>query len=451
MKKYDVIVIGGGVAGLSLSVALANKHSDKSILLIREEEKGLVPCGLPYIFNKLKQNVDNNVKPHQAFIKAGGHFLVDTVISIDKSLKTIKTETKELEYDKLIFATGSIPLIPKFIKGYNSKNAFYVKKNYAYMHELVKKVQASKRIAIIGGGFIGLEMADEIAVDKNKKVTLIEMQKHCLSFAFSKDFSVKAEKVVEDKGVTIMTSTKLEELIDGDNGTRLIFSDKKELEVDIVIFSLGYVPETTIAKNAGLELNNFGAIKVDSFMQTLDSSICAIGDCAHKRDYLTGKESNAMLASVAGAESRLLAENLFVITALRNCFGTIRIFSTSINGNVFSSAGVTETEAVSKNIKVFSVEFNGKDRHPAKLEDTSDVTVKLTIMKGSYHIIGAEISGGISVGEMINVIGIAIQAKLNIYNFYNFQIGTHPLLTGGPTVYPLIKAVELAIRKADKE
>ena len=171
---------------------------------------------------------------------------------------------------------------------------------------------------------------------------------------------------------------------------------------------------------------------------------------AQKVDFITGKNINAMLASVAGAESRLLVENIFGIKTRRNCLGTIRIFSTSLNNEVFASVGITKEEADRENVKVFTSEFMGADKHPETLPNTSKVTVKLTIMQDAFHIIGAEIHGGVSVGEMINVVGTAIQAKLNIYDFYTFQIASQPLLTGGPTVYPIIKALEGAIRKIEE-
>jgi len=448
MKKYDVIVIGGGVAGLSLSIGLAKKHKDKSLLLIRKEEKGLVPCGIPYIFGKLNNDIDLDVKSHKPLLDAGAKLLVDKVISIDRKNNLIKTNNAgNIAYEKLVIATGSNPLIPTFIKGYDNPNVYYIKKSYKYIKTLTPILKQAKKIAIVGGGFIGLEVADELATDKSKQITIIEMQGNCLSTAFSPAFCHKAETSLKNHGIEVLTNKKVSAVEQGENSPKVIFSDNSELSVDIIIFALGYKPTTQLAVDAGLGLNKFGAIDVDGFMRTDDPNIFAIGDCAKKKDFATRKDSNAMLASVAGAESRFLAENLYGINTIRNSLGTIRIFSTSLNDDVFASAGMTEVEAENENISILTGEFKGYDRHPVSLPCATETQVRIHVMTETGYIVGAEITGGVSVGEMINVIGTAIQAKLTIYNLYTFQVGTQPLLTGGPTVTPILKAVENAIEK----
>ncbi|MBN2618056.1 MAG: FAD-dependent oxidoreductase [Spirochaetales bacterium] len=445
---YDVVVIGGGPAGLSVAMTLKTKYKMKSILLIKEEEKGLVPCGMPYIFGKLNYNVDNDVKSHKPFLDAGGELLLDKVTLLNRDEKSIRTvSNKIISYNKLVLATGSDPLIPTFIKGYDNPNIYYIKKSYNYMKEIAPKIKESKSVAIIGGGFIGLEVADELASDKEKEVTLVEMQENVLSLAFSKTFSEKAESVLQKHCVNILTSTGLLEVEQvEDNQVKLHFSNNSSIIVDSVIFALGYRANTQFAKDAGLSVNKFGALNVDNFMRTQDSDIVAIGDCAKKRDFFTRKDSNAMLASVAGAESRFVAENLFTITGIKNSIGTIRVFSTVLNGLVLGVAGITEKEAASENMNVVIGKFSGLDKHPEKLPDANRVDIHLTVMKETGAIIGAEISGGQTVGEMINVMAVAIQSRLTIHELYTYQIGTQPLLTAGPTVTPIMKAIENTIR-----
>jgi pyruvate/2-oxoglutarate dehydrogenase complex dihydrolipoamide dehydrogenase (E3) component len=447
-NKYDIVIIGSGVAGFSLATALVKKYKHKSLLLLNEEEQSLVPCGIPYIFGKLNYDVNADIKSSKYLIDSGCVFLADKVKSVDKDNKCLETAfSSKYYYDKLIFATGSSPLIPSFIKGYDNPNVYYIKKSVKYTTELIPVLQKAKKIAIVGGGFIGLEVAEQLALDKSKQINVIEMQNNCLSAAFSPTFCSKAEEVLKNNGIVILTNKKVTAIEQIGNSTNVVFSDKEELLVDIVIFSLGYKPNTSIAESAGLVLNKFGAIDVDSFMRTDDQNIFAIGDCAKKRDFATGKDSNAMLASVAGAESRFLAENLYRINSVKNSLGTIKVFSTSLDGHVFASAGITEAEAEKENISIFTGEFRGYDKHPMSLPGTSEVFARIHVMTETAYIVGAEISGSVSVGEMINVIGTAIQARLTIYDLYTFQFGTHPLLTGGPAVTPIIKAVENAIEK----
>ena len=446
--KYDVIVLGGGVAGLSAAVSLQNKYPNKKIALIREEEKGMVPCGMPYIFGQLNYDVDADVKPHAPFMKAGGTLFVDTVTKIDRAEKFVVTEENgSLQYDKLIIATGSEPIIPTFIEGYDNPNVYYIKKSYAYMSKLAPVLKSSKRIAIIGGGFIGLETADELASDSEKQITVVEMQDHILSLAFSEPFSEKAEDALKERGVKVLTKTMLQSVSQSGDDTILNFKDGGHLAVDTVIFALGYRPVTEIAQKAGLSLNRFKAIVVDNFMRTEDKDIVAIGDCAKKRDFFTRKESNAMLASVAGAESRYAVENLFDITSVKSSLGTIRVFGTVLNELAFGVAGVTAKEADMENMDVVIGRFSGIDKHPAKLQGVNKVEAHLTVLRKTGTIIGGEISGGQTIGEMINVLGVAIQSQLTVHDFYTYQLGTQPLLTAGPTVVPLMKAAENVIRQ----
>ena len=446
--KYEVIVIGGGPAGLSAAMALQTKYPQKKILLIREEEKGMVPCGMPYIFGLLKYNVDADVKPHAPFMKAGGTFIADTVTEINREAQFIITQNNEtISYDKLVIATGSEPMIPTFIKGYDNPNIYYIKKSYSYMSELAPVLKAAKRIAVIGGGFIGLETADELASDSSKEVTVIEMQEHVLSLAFSKPFSMQAEVALAERGVNVRTNTSLQAVSQEGDDTVLTFNDESTLAVDVVIFALGYKPQVSLAKKAGLGLNRFGAIVVDNFMRTEDENIVAIGDCAKKRDFFTRKESNAMLASVAGAESRYVAENLFEISSVKNSLGTIRVFGTVLHEVAFGVAGINAKEASLENMDIVLGTFVGIDKHPAKIPGAKKVEVHLTVLRKTGTIIGGEISGGVSVGEMTNVLSMAIQSQLTIYDFYTYQMGTQPLLTAGPTVIPLMKAAEHIIRQ----
>ncbi len=446
--KYDVIVLGGGPAGLSVAMALKAKYSNKSILLIREEEKGMVPCGMPYIFGKLNYDVDADVKPHGQFIKIGGVFMVDTVTEINREAKFVLTKNNDaISYEKLIIATGSEPMVPKFIKGYDNPNVYYIKKSYQYMVKLAKVLKPAKRIAIIGGGFIGLETADELASDSDKEIAVIEMQDNVLSLAFSKPFSQKAEEALSKRGVKVLTQTSLQEVEQKGTDTILHFNDGSNLAVDAVIFALGYRPRVDVAVKAGLPVNRFGALIVDNFMRTDDENIVAIGDCAKKRDFFTRKDSNAMLASVAGSESRFVAENLFEVTSIKNSLGTIRVFGTVLNEVSFGVAGITAKEASMENMDIVMGTFTGFDKHPATMPDTNKVEVHLTVLRKTGTIIGGEISGGATVGEMINVLSMAIQSQLTIYNFYTYQMGTQPLLTAGPTVVPLMKAVENIIRQ----
>jgi len=160
MKSYDVIIIGGGPSAIITGLTGRKQNPDKSFLMIKEEEKGLVPCGIPYIFHDLG-DVSKNMMGPAPFVAAGGEVLIDTVTEVSIKEKTVRTKSgAEIAYDKLVFATGSVPLIPTFIKGYDLEGVEYIKKSYDYIKTLKEKTDKAQNIVIIGGGFIGVEVAE---------------------------------------------------------------------------------------------------------------------------------------------------------------------------------------------------------------------------------------------------------------------------------------------------
>ncbi|MCK5786305.1 MAG: FAD-dependent oxidoreductase [Candidatus Sabulitectum sp.] len=448
MKVYDVIIIGGGPSGIITGVTAKKQNPDASFLMIKEEEKGLVPCGIPYVFHDLDDVSQNKMGP-APFVKAGGEVLVDRVVDIHIANKTLKTETGiELSYGKLVFATGSVPVIPVFIKGYDLKNVEMIPKSYDYISGLKNRIDSAKNVVVIGGGFIGAEVAEQIAKHENKNVTIIEMNDHCLGQAFSPDFAALADENLKEAGVNVLTGSTVEELL-GDNGEvqSVKLKSGKIIEADMVISAIGYRPNTDLAKTAGLQLTSNGTIRVDKFMRTDKEDVYAVGDCSQTIGFITGRTDHIMLASTATAEARILGYNLCKIGILRTFSGTLSVFSTELNGFAFASAGAIEQSAEKANVDYVTGSFSDMDRHPGTLPDAKEIRIKIIVSPLNGEIIGGEIYGGKSIGEMINIIALAIQKYITVYEMVSFQVGTHPLLTTAPTKYSLIKACEDAISK----
>ena len=150
-----------------------------------------------------------------------------------------------------------------------------------------------------------------------------------------------------------------------------------------------------------------------------------------------------MLASTACAEARVAGMNLYKLSTLKTLSGTIAIFSTAIGDTGFGAAGLTEEAAKKEGFDVATGTFAGIDKHPGTLSNTHKQTIKLIVAKESGVVLGGEVMGGLSVGELTNLIGFVIQNRMSINSILTAQIGTHPLLTGPPTAYPLIKAAEV--------
>ena len=448
MKKYDVVIIGAGPAGIITGITAKKQNPDKSILMIREEEKGLVPCGIPYIFNNLN-SVDKNSMGPKAFIDLGGEVRTDPVIDVNINNKIVKVQSGEqFSFEKLVFATGSKAVVASFIPGYDLKNVFYIRKSYNYIDHLFNELKDKKNIIIVGGGFIGAEMAEQLAMNTDKNISLIESEKFCFSKAFSHTLSEIATEELEKSNVNVHTSTLIEEVL-GENGIvdGVRLNNNKEIKADAVIFAVGYKPNVEVAIKSGLQTNTTGAIIVDNYGRTLEDNIYAVGDCSQTLGFLTGRSDYIMLASTATAEARILGYNLFGIKIKNSFAGTIGVFSTKINGLAMAAAGLNEKNAIPSNIDFITSQFSAFDRHPASIKDSSSLTVKLYVSPSDGSILGGEVWGGDSAGEIINIIGLAIQKEITIYELISFQIGTHPLLTSAPTMPVIIKAAELALSK----
>jgi pyruvate/2-oxoglutarate dehydrogenase complex dihydrolipoamide dehydrogenase (E3) component len=210
---------------------------------------------------------------------------------------------------------------------------------------------------------------------------------------------------------------------------------------------MGYRPNTNLAEKSGISINEKGFIKVDEYMRTDNPDIMAVGDCAEKRDFITRKLSGVMLASTACAEARIAGMNLYKLSSVKTFSGTIAIFATALGETGFGVAGLTESVARKEGFDIVTGTFEGIDKHPGALPNTHKQVIKLIAAREGGLILGGEVIGGPSTGELTNIIGLVIQNKMTVNSILTAQIGTHPLVTASPTAYPLIKAAEVVAKK----
>ena len=156
MKKVDVLIIGGGASGLSAAISSKSNYPDKSVAVVRKEKQVLVPCGIPYIFGSLNSS-DRNVMPDQGMLDLGVEIIIDEVDIVDIEGHTADlVKGGKIEFEKVIFATGSIPTKPKWLKGADLENVFTIPKNKIYLDEMHDQLKGLKKIITIGAGFIGV-------------------------------------------------------------------------------------------------------------------------------------------------------------------------------------------------------------------------------------------------------------------------------------------------------
>ncbi len=444
MQKADAVVIGGSAAGPVAGISCRRRYGDKSVILIRKEKRVLVPCGIPYIFGTLG-SPEKNLIPDALLQNNGIELVEDEAMEVNRERKVVSLNNgNTVSYDKLIFATGSSPAVLP-IPGIEKGNVFTARKDVAYLKNMLDAVNDAKDIVIIGGGFIGVEFADECKKGRNCNVTIVEMLPHCLQLALDDEFCSEAEGVLRDRGIKLLVDSKVEAIL-GDNqvsGVRL--SGGQELKADIVIIGVGMVPNNELAKRAGLEIGPGKAIAVDRCMRTTaDPDAFACGDCAEKVSFFSGKPSRLMLASIACAEAHIAGANLFH-THYQNP-GAVGVFSTIIGERAFACAGLTERAARQEGYDIVLGESTAPNTHPGGMPGAVSTKVKLVFSKHNRMLLGSGISGGKSVGEIANVISACIQSKMTAYELSLFQMGTHPSLTASPIVYQLVNAAELATK-----
>ncbi|HOX22460.1 MAG TPA: FAD-dependent oxidoreductase, partial [Elusimicrobiales bacterium] len=418
----------------------------KKVLLVTNVEKGVVPCGIPYMAASLGKPEDN-IMPTGMLEKNGIEVLVAEVEQIKRQEKLLVADKEcGIAYDKLVLATGARPVLPK-IEGIAKEGIFLIQKELTALKEMFAYLKQSEEIVVIGGGFIGIELADELSKLPGKKISLVELLPCLLANSFDAEFGALAEKKLKEKGVRILTGTKVAGFEGGSRVTGIKLADGTVLPAAAVVLAIGAVPNGALAAAVGLETGKGGGICVDEYMRTSDPDIFAIGDCAEKRDFYTRKSVSVMLASTATAEARIAGSNLFGLKVVRENKGTIAAYSTCIDGLVLASAGLTEEAAKKEGFEIVIGTAEGVDKHPAAMPGSAPLKVKLIFSRHSGIILGGQAAGGISCGEIINSIGLAIQTRMSFSELETLQIATHPWLTSAPTTYPLVAAAQNAAVK----
>jgi pyruvate/2-oxoglutarate dehydrogenase complex dihydrolipoamide dehydrogenase (E3) component len=258
------------------------------------------------------------------------------------------------------------------------------------------------------------------------------------------EYCIEAEEKLSETGVKILVNSRVDSIVGDDKVSGVKLSDGTQLDADMVILGIGAKPNTELAKKSGIELGYRNTIKVDRYMQTYtDPDVYACGDCAQKNSFFNGRPVGVMLASIATSEARMAGANLYS-PVHQNC-GAISVFSTMINGRAFGVAGMTERTIKEYGMKYVVGTHQAPDTHPGGMPDSTMTKVKLVFAQDTGVLLGGSISGGRSVGEMINVLSACIMHKMTANDIVQFQMGTHPALTSSPIAYPIVNAACKAV------
>jgi len=442
MKKAEIIIVGGSAAGLTAAISARRYYPDARIIIIRKEKQVLIPCGIPYIFGTVG-TPEKNLIPDTILSKNKIDLKIDKVESINKKDKTLETSGGEkFSYDKLILATGSNPFIPP-LPGVDFPNVFAVRKDVAYLNKLAGAMDEAEDLVIIGGGFIGLEFADECKKRGLPNVSIIELMPHCLLLACDEGVCVQVEKQLTQKEINVLVSEKAKAIVGKEKAEYVELEKGRKIKSDVVILGIGVTPNVDLAQRAGLNVDPKEGIYVDEFMRTSDENIFAAGDCTRKRCFFTGRPSFLRLASIGTMEARVAGANLFRLRHKSEC--PIGVFGTVIGDLAVGSAGMTERSARAAGFDVVTGEASAPDKHPATIPGTRMLSVKLVFEKHTHLLLGGQAYGSMMAGKVANFIGSLIQQRMRAEEIITFQVGTHPMLTASPIAHQVENAAEIAL------
>ncbi len=444
MEKHELVIVGGSAGGVQAAMCAQKHHDLTDIVVIRPEVKAMIPCGIPYIYGTLGE-VDKNILPDTLLGEA--KLKIGEVVSINSKQNSVTLENNEvIGYNKLILATGSNPVQPP-IPGIDKNNVWLIRKHPDYLQALASAMDNASHIVVIGGGFIGVEFADECR-KRGHDITVVEQLEHCLQLVCNEELCVRAEDALKDRGVKVLTGNTAKS-IGGDGKVEFVeLNDGSKIECDLVIIGIGVVPNTKLAADSGMEIGPTRGIKVDEFQRTTISGIFAVGDCAEKYSFYNNEPVALRLASEATREGKIAAANIYQ-PQWRN-IGAIGVFSTVVGKTAIAMAGLTDTQAEKLGYDIVTGEAQAASKHPGTMPDAEPMRVSLTFNRRSGALLGGSACCTMTAGEVNNIMAAAIVNRMTMEQVALFPIGTHPFLTASPLAYQLSDAASDALHKAKR-
>ncbi|WML44426.1 CoA-disulfide reductase [Neobacillus sp. PS3-40] len=425
-----VIIVGGVAGGATAAAKLRRISEDVEIILIeRGEYISFANCGLPYYIGETIK--DRSKLLVQTIKGMSERFRMDIrnlseVIAIDPENKTVtiknlQTEEKyEETYDKLLLSPGARPIVPP-IPGLNENETLFTLRNIPDTDKIKNYVdqQNPKKAVVVGGGFIGIEMAENL-IDRGIEVTIIEMSNQIMAPIDIEMASILHSHLIE-KGVHLILENGVQSF--ADNGKKVILSDGKEIETDMTILSIGVRPENELAKNAGLELGERGGIVVNEYLQTSNEDIYAVGDAVEVVDYINGKKAMIPLAGPANRQGRISANNM--MGKEEKYQGTLGTSIAKVIDLTVAATGNNE-----KTLKRLGVPYEVIHIHPSShagyYPGAASISLKLIFDKESGKIFGAQAVGADGVDKRIDVIATAIKGGLTVEDLTHLELSYAP-------------------------
>nr|WP_312984593.1 CoA-disulfide reductase [Clostridioides sp.] len=421
-----VIIVGGVAGGASAAARLRRLDESLEIIMFEKGEYiSFANCGLPYYIGETIN--DRSKLIVQTVETMSSKFNLDIrnlseVISIDKDrkivlVKNLKTgETYEESYDTLMLSPGANPIKPP-IPGINECDNLFTLRNIPDTDKIKSYIDSNRpnRAVVIGGGFIGIEMAENLH-QRGIEVTLVEASDQVMAPLDVEMVSVIHEHLI-NKGVQLILGDGVKSF--DNKGKKVVLTSGKEIDTDLIMLSIGVKPETKLAKEAGLKLNERGAIVVDDQMKTSDKDIYAIGDAIEVIDFVNKKPTMIPLAWPANRQGRLVADNI--------CGRDVRYKGTlgSSVAKVFDYT-VATTGNNEKILKRLGIEYKVVHIHPNShagyYPGSFPIYIKMTFDPNTGQIFGAQGVGIDGVEKRIDILATAIKGGLTVFDLPDVEV-----------------------------
>lgn len=409
------VIIGGGAAGASCAARLRRLDENCEILILEKtNEISIANCGLPYyvsgVINEREKILVSSVEKFKNWFNIDVKLNTE-VVSIDRENKTVLTQNGEnISYDKLVLAQGASPIVPNF-EGMDSSKVFSVR-NLSDADKIKDYIKNnnSKKAVVIGGGFIGVEMAENLC-EMGLETTLVELAEQILAPVDS-EVAAFAQNTMKENGVELILSDGVKEFREN----TIILNSGKEIAFDIVIMAIGVKPETKLAKDSGLEVQR--GIIVNEFMQTSDSNIYAAGDSVEILDFVTNTNTLIPLAGPANRQGRIIADNICNIkSTYKKSQGTsvIKVFDLTV-----ASVGNNEKQLKQKQIPYWKT-YTFSRSHAGYYPDSTQILFKL-IFDNSGKILGAQAVGDSGVEKRIDVISSIMRLNGTVQDMLDSEL-----------------------------
>ena len=430
------VIIGGVAAGASCAARLRRLDESAEIVML---EKGpyvsFANCGLPYfVGGVIRDRSDLSVQTPELL---RSRFRIDVrteseALSIDRAAKTVRVrgaDGKEYDesYDRLVIATGASPIVPD-IPGIRLKRVktLTTVDDAAGLRSLVS-VHRFMSAAVIGGGFIGLEAAENLR-EAGCSVTLIEASPQIMP-PLDPEMAEVLTGELRRNGVELLTGTVAEEFQETEDGGLLIrLSGGRTVEADLAVLAIGVRPNSAIARDAGLEIGKTGGIAVSPELVTSDPDIYAAGDVIEVTDFISGEKARIPLAGPANKQGRIAANNI-ALGRHERYKGTQGTSAAKVFGLTAASTGSSEKALVKQGLlkgRDYESVIISAGSHAGYYPGSSDMFIKLLFAPDGSRIFGAEIAGGAGVDKRIDVIAAAIRLHAGVRDLAELELAYAP-------------------------